>query len=438
MKIHGLTSGLVLLILAACMPLAACPAEAQTAATQLSDLNYNVNSLQAEVDLADKKLTVATERYKVGQTTQSELDEAQGEAGRRRRELQKAKQDRDAAATRVAFTRPVTIRLDHSTVRQFASALSTATGIPVNVDAKIPSENGPALTLEAEAVPFASVLESIAEKTDLMISPDQTGVILRPWPHLNERVFRSPTAPWSSDWGVPPTVNMQVVLAAQGYAPLSGANGGGSAGFGGGAPGTGGFGGLGGGGQAPQGGASGYNPFGPIGGGGQPPRRGDNDAANPFGGFGGGGQGGNSPGGGFQPGMGGFGGGGFQPGQGSFGGFGVGGLGGAPMGGPGMGFTVGGIGDHLIAIAEPGMGERGEPGVWMTAYQFDSSGFHRIARGFHPFAATPGGFRPGAGGNPRRAPGSQPSPRGQQSQQANPFGGAAPSGTRSNGGQPGR
>jgi len=383
----------------------ASPATAQTPAQQLADMDSMLARLQTELEAATRKISVTQERFKAGLATSGEVDDAQTRAAALTEEFQRVSRERQSAAVRAAFMRPVTIELDHVAVQEVAMALTKATGMSVTVDKGVPANSPTRLTLNAQAVPLANVLEAIADKADLMIAPEGSGVALKPWPHLNDRVFRTASAPWSNDWGVPPTVR---------------------AGFGGFGGGSGFFGGQGGtpqpgvgplpGAPSPQGPGSfgggpqgGFNPNGPGG---------------PLGGFNPGGPGG--PQGGFNPGgPGGPGGpqGGFNP----FGG-GQPGMAGMPGMQPGLPFTMVGLGDHTVAIAEPGMSDKGEPGIWMTAYLIDGNGFHRMSKGFHPFTNPPRGMPNGAGPDPfRRRPDGTAPPAGRPSGPQPSPGGGAPS-----------
>lgn len=233
------------------------------------------------------------------------------------------------------------------------------------------------LTLDAQAVPLGTVLEAIAEKADLMIAPQGAGVDLKRWPHLNDRVYRSTTAPWSSDWGVPPTVIGQFGSLGGIYNPFGAPIGQSNNGAGTNSSHGGGFG------NAAQG-AAGHNQ-------GAAGSEGGQDGFGGFGGFGGSGSVPNNP-----------------SGASSAGGFGGGAFRGAVAASDRQ-FSMTSIGDHLIAIAEPGVGPGGEAGVWMTAYMFDSSGFHRMGRGFHAFSsrASAPGPTPNRNQRPRSGQGAR-------------------------------
>jgi len=370
------------LCLGICAAVQFTPARAQQPSQEVNALDFELRSAKTKLDLQISALNRTKEMYKAGQISAAELDTAQGNVNETMTELQRVEHQRTAAIARLAFRKPVTIQLDHATVRQFASALSKATEMSVKVDASVPANASTTLTLDAQGVPLANVLEAIANKTDLMIAPDNGGVILKAWPHLNNQVIRSATAPWSGDWEVPPTV-----VAA-------------------------GFGGNRGVGQEPST-NGGFNPFSanqtqdPFAGGSQPPQ----------GGFFGGrgqqpgqfgapnGQPGQQPGPGFFPG---------GPGQPGFQGNGPNGM--NPMMGMGSpGFSLTSAGNNIIVLGEVGPSDNGEPGVWLTAYAVDGNGFKRLGRTFHPFVNRPRGPQPGRGPDPRggSAPG-QPGIRNNQ------------------------
>lgn len=392
------------------------PAHAQSAQQMLNESNARIGKLSGELELANRQLARAKDQYRAGAVRINDVENAQAARDRLTFEVQRAQHDRAEAAMRMEFSRPVTIQLDHASVSQFAAALSKATGISVKVDPGVPADASTMLTLDVQGVPFANVLEAIATKTDLMIARADTGVVLKRWPHLNDRVFRTPTAPWSSDWGVPPTLMRPGAVpggvnpygSMGGGLPLLGSGGdfaGGNNTFfspsqqrelGGGLPAL-----------EPGSGNPGQQRFGPGNEGPQPGQPGFQP-----------GQPGFQPGGqGPQPGQPGFQPGGVplqaQPGMGGF----------MPGMGGGLPFTMTAIGDHMIAIAEPGTNERGEPGVWMTAYVFQGSAFSRVGRGFHPFMngpqrpqnrapggpdVRPQGFRPPGGSIPPQSQGAGP------------------------------
>lgn len=327
----------------------------------VSTVRTNYQLLQSRLQTAKQELSRTQDLYKAGQVPQGEVAKAEADVAQLSIQCDKASKDLELVEFRAKLQQPVNIQLDHASVRQFATALTKATGIAVGVDRSIPQDASALLTLDAQQVPFGNVLEAIAEKTDLMISQDNSnGVVLKRWPRINDRVLRSPIAPWGQEWGAPPTMGA-------GFNPL-GANPAGN--------------------QEPDGfrrGLGGDAAAGlPAGGGqfgaGQPdrgfPGMGDPNAR-------------------FQPGMPGM-----APGM----------PGGAP-------FQMASLGGNAIVIAEPGHDRQGNPGVWMTAYRFGANNqFARISSMFHPFmngngpAGGPppgaGGFQPG-GGVPVQPPGPQ-------------------------------
>ncbi|HLJ54212.1 MAG TPA: OmpH family outer membrane protein [Chthonomonadaceae bacterium] len=344
------------------------PVAGQLAAQRMNEADYNLKALAAELDGAEKHFARLQEQYKAGQVSMDELDGARERVEVLKVQYQRANRDRQFAASRAAFMKRVDLQVEHAKIGDVAKALSKAANVSIVVDRSVAADPGMAITMDVQGVPLAAVLESVAQKADLMIAPDGDGAILKRWPRMNGRAYHDPTAPWSADWGVPPTMAMQGYMS--GYVgPAMGAGG-------------------------PQPGGQGVNPFfgspgaqgrNPFGGG-----QGPQPGANPF--FGG-------P--GLQPGQANP----FQPGNPGTPGMNPGMAGMAP----GMPVTMASLGDHLIAIAEPGV-SNGEGGVWITAYMFEGNGFHRVGRIFHPFMGQSmgPGLRPvpGAGGPPRA--GQQP------------------------------
>ena len=144
-------------------------------------------------------------------------------------------------ALRVRLNQPVTVQLQDSPLTQAAEALTKASGVSVRIDKNVDTKTS--VSLNAEGVSLARVLEAIAQQTELMIAPAAhpgdaneqpllpqgeklpgpvfalpimktlefpQGVILRPWPFLEvdgkKTVEKGANAPWSDDWRPPPTL----------------------------------------------------------------------------------------------------------------------------------------------------------------------------------------------------------------------------------------
>jgi hypothetical protein len=113
-----------------------------------------------------------------------------------------------------ALRRPIDIELREATVRQMAETMSKSTGLRIVVDAAVPETTR--LSLEAHHVPLVTVLDAVGRQANLLIAPEPdddkgvTGILLtRPaMLKVNGReqfVSATPTFPWSSEWGIPPT-----------------------------------------------------------------------------------------------------------------------------------------------------------------------------------------------------------------------------------------
>jgi hypothetical protein len=420
---------------------------------------------EVEFDQKKNNYAILEERYKAGQTAAAEVNSAKAELEVATNNLTRARQILDREQRVATFYRPMTIVMKDATVQEAAKALSQASGMTINVDKQVPKDIR--LSVEARGVPFATVLESIAEQAKLMIAPDGSGVILKAWPTLkldgNVKEFTGPNAPWSTEWGsLVPFVNNDATAK---WMYLSNIIGGQNGGLGGGGFGGGGLGGFGGGGGGLSGGGFGGN-GGSLGTGGGGLGGGQGAAGNTALGFG---RGGNGLGGGLSAGRGanltskgvgggrstgaqglsaakgaggrgdnralgvqgglggGFGsaaagssGGGFGAGNGGGRGFGgmtgvqSGGLGGS--GGSGFGFNGGGglgiapaplsvstMGDHMVVVAEPGPGPKGEAGAWLTVYKWDGARLSKLSTTFHRSALDGGqGQAGGRGGGGRR------------------------------------
>jgi hypothetical protein len=295
----------------------------------------DLDSAQAALKLLESRLNAAQdelnrnkELYRTGQITQSQVSGSEAQVEQLRIQYSQAKKNAATLKNREKMQQPVDIQMDHATVQQFASALSKATGVPVEVDKSVPADASTMLTIDAQQIPFASVLEAIAQKADLMIVPNGEGVLLKKWPHLNGRVYRSPNAPWSAEWGVPPATSS--LLNALGYLANNNKNRTDFYGMANGAQSNGAY-------RAPNKTAAGSSAQDLS------DLLGANAARN------------QTLSGGLQ--------------------------------GRSPAFTVTTLGDHLIAIAEPGKNAQGEAGVWLTAYKFDGSQFKKVSATFHRLGA---------------------------------------------------
>jgi hypothetical protein len=109
----------------------------------------------------------------------------------------------------VALQRPLSVELRDEPVRQAALTLSQAAGLAIRVAEDVPGDRR--LTVVARGVPLATVLDSIARQSGLLIAPYGSGsdVELQPAPGLQgERPGeRSPYAPWSKEWGTNPAAS---------------------------------------------------------------------------------------------------------------------------------------------------------------------------------------------------------------------------------------
>jgi hypothetical protein len=105
-----------------------------------------------------------------------------------------------------SLRRPVVVQLRDASVRQAAQAISQASGVPIGVDDRVPTDVR--LTMDVQGVPLATVLEAMARQANLMIAPDPKnaqGFVLKPWPSMEvngqKQEFTGQYAPWSDELG---------------------------------------------------------------------------------------------------------------------------------------------------------------------------------------------------------------------------------------------
>lgn len=167
-----------------------------------SGLRDQVQVLRLQVEGAKKSLDITRARYQAGVETSAEM--ARAESGFNVAEAQlKEAEVRLERETRLALLeKPVDIKLSDASLRMAAQVIGNAAGLPVLVDEKIPVDKR--FTLDAKGVSLGLILETMAQKTDLMLVPDPQGIRLEQWPVLivdgQRSVRKSESAPWSQDW----------------------------------------------------------------------------------------------------------------------------------------------------------------------------------------------------------------------------------------------
>jgi len=246
---------------------------------------------------------------------------------------QLATQERGAATM---LLRPVAVRLENSSVRQAAEALTQATKINVRVDPGVLEETR--LTLDARGVTLGAVLEAIARPANLKLIPFEGGVLLTTWPMVQvngeQRVFQGPWAPWSTEWGRLPGHQSGTGWVFPGEPD----------------------------GTAPARTGIGGSFGSPLGmpGGGAPAATTGYPGMNR-----------NDP---------------FGRERSSLAGAGA------------VAGSLASVGDRLVALAEPGVNPAGQPGVWITVYKLEGAQLKKLATAFHVLkSASSGGLTPGMG-----------------------------------------
>lgn len=252
------------------------------------------------------------------------------------------------------------IKMKNGGLDNMLDLLSKCSRIKIGLDSEV--KDFPTLDFDADRTPIFKVLSILANIADLEIVPSKDGIVLRKWPHVNNLIERSLTKPWSQEWEssniqLTTQVNDKGAIVVSGIdtpfretylfqEDLFGFE------------------------SKPKSSVPDISTDLPAGGSG----------LNPGGGAKGGGSGfpssGSFPNGGRAK-LGG----GFSAGQPSGGGF-------SPSMGQGsMPFSFTSLGNGLVAVAEPGVNESGQSGVWMTAYRFENGDFKRLKSAFHAFKA---------------------------------------------------
>ena len=250
------------------------------------------------------------------------------------------------------------IKMKNGGLDNMLDLLSKCSRIKIGLDSEV--KDFPTLDFDADRTPIFKVLSILANIADLEIVPSKDGIVLRKWPHVNNLIERSLTKPWSQEWEssniqLTTEVNDKGAIVVSGIdtpfretylfqEDLFGFE------------------------PKPKSSVPGISTDLPAGG----------SVLNPGGGAKGGGSGVPSSG-SFLNGGGAKFGGGFSAGQPSGGGF-------SPSMAQGsMPFSFTSLGNGLVAVAEPGVNESGQPGVWMTAYRFENGDFKRLKSAFHAF-----------------------------------------------------
>jgi hypothetical protein len=192
-----------------------------------SDLAAANASLEAAVETRDRTkadYTHGVAPQSAVTTAEAELVRARSAAESARIRLDQRRQESERATRLAVLQRPIDVELREATIRQAAQSIAQAAGIPVQVEGGVPDDKR--LTVVARGIPLATVLDSIARQSGLMIAPYNNGVSLKPMPSLEvngQRTnFMLPFAPWSSEWGMNPAgvsgyTVLEALEAAGGY-----------------------------------------------------------------------------------------------------------------------------------------------------------------------------------------------------------------------------
>lgn len=303
-----------------------------------------------------------------------------------------------------ALQRPVSVELRDSPVRQAAQTLSQASGVAISVEKSVPTDKR--LTVVAQDVPLATILDTVARQTGLLIAQEGNGVLLKFSPTLEVNGERAelvyPFEPWSNEWGQNPTMPGFGISPFPSVAPMRlgdpvgfgqpggfGNGGFGQGGLGGTGLGPGGLGGGGGGGFFSP--TLGTTPQAAPGGG--PPMPTAPDGMNMLGaprpgtpapGYG---RPGARPATGPTPVYGGFGGGGLGPAS-DF----------APSGPPPVMMTA--LSSTTFVVASPAAAPNEEPAVMLTVYRLEGTTLRKVSSALHRLGSSSGRRGPVGFGQP--------------------------------------
>lgn len=167
-----------------------------------SGLRDQVQMLRLQLEGARKTLDITKARYQAGVETAAEMTRAESEFNVVEAQLKEAVVRLDRETRLAMLEKPVDVKFTDASLRQAAVVIGNAAGLPVLVDDKIPVDKR--FTLDAKGVSLGLLLETMAQKTDLMLAPDPKGIRLEQWPVLvvdgQRSIRKSDNAPWSQDW----------------------------------------------------------------------------------------------------------------------------------------------------------------------------------------------------------------------------------------------
>lgn len=196
-------------LLAPAAGLAQTPVPLEPASPEIEGARLDVYRVKLQLAAAETALRAVETRRQVGTATIEEVQRAQATVADLKAQLEQLVLVQTAQDRMALLQRPIDVDLQQATVRQAAQALGSASGVPITVDDAVTTEAR--VTVRARRVPFAQVLEAVGSRLDVMFSPtpDRRGIRIGPWPTLEvdgkQEKFRSPFAPWSSDWDPLPT-----------------------------------------------------------------------------------------------------------------------------------------------------------------------------------------------------------------------------------------
>ncbi len=179
-----------------------------TPQTNLDNFRTAVRSENERAKSLDTALLLATERYKSGAVTVTEVNDAKLMSDLAHSNLEQSERTLASLERSAKFSQPVNVQMKDSSIKAAADALTDSSGLKISLDSTVPQDIK--LNITANGVALGTALEAIADRAKLMISPEASGVLLRVWPKLvvDGKMIEviGVNAPWSDEWG--PATNL--------------------------------------------------------------------------------------------------------------------------------------------------------------------------------------------------------------------------------------
>jgi hypothetical protein len=169
---------------------------------QLESTDLRCQQVMAQLAAAKQKLDAVQAQVRAGLAITSDVMPVQLEVQNAEIQLEQCHRDQVQLGRLLALAQPVDVSLKSANIRQAAEVLSSASGLKITVDAKVPQNVF--VTTEAEGVPVGGVLEVIASSAHLTIVPQDVGIVLRNPGQLRidgkDVAIDGCNSPWSDEW----------------------------------------------------------------------------------------------------------------------------------------------------------------------------------------------------------------------------------------------